>query len=210
MESQLLYKVEKEDLTRVKDLLSICFQQDMLYRTLIPDPETRERLLPELMKCDVEEALANCEIFADSKDLNAALIVSDESEPYNPLRYYLEEMFSLLKTEGYVIREDPSLKTLFNFIKGKDYLNESWADQLHRKERVHIIYLAVDPEMQHMGFADLLMNETLFYASSHGLMVSLETHNPDNVDMYRHYGFKVYGILEKEFGLKQYCMIHEV
>lgn len=194
---------------KVQTLLTVCFEQDLLYRTLIPDQETRERLLPELMKCDVEEALQNCEIFADSREVNGALIVSDESEPYNPLKYYMEEMISLLKTDGYLIREDPSLKTLGKFIRGKDYLNESWADQLHQSERIHIIYLAVNPAKQHHGIADLLMNETLSYASEHGLMVSLETHNPDNVAMYRHYGFKLYGILERDFGLKQYCMIRE-
>ena len=41
-------------------------------------------------------------------------------------------------------------------------------------------------------------------------MISLETHNPDNVPLYEHFGFKVFGVVQKHFSLKQYCLIREV
>ena len=53
------------------------------------------------------------------------------------------------------------------------------------------------------------MEEVIAYAQSHHLMVSLETHNPANVPMYEHFGFKIFGIVQKNFDLKQYCMIRE-
>ena len=76
-------------------------------------------------------------------------------------------------------------------------------------ERLHVIYLAVRPTMQHHGLAAVLMEEVIAYAQSHHLMVSLETHNPANVPMYEHFGFKIFGIVQKNFDLKQYCMIRE-
>ena len=48
------------------------------------------------------------------------------------------------------------------------------------------------------------------YAQEHHLMISLETHNPDNVPMYEHFGFKLFGIVQKHFDLKQYCLIREI
>ena len=57
--------------------------------------------------------------------------------------------------------------------------------------------------------AAVLMEEVIAYAQSHHLMVSLETHNPANVPMYEHFGFKIFGIVQKNFDLKQYCMIRE-
>lgn len=93
---------------------------------------------------------------------------------------------------------------------GKDYLNSRWTDQLHQKNRLHIIYLAVDPQMQHHGLADRLLTEVIAYAQKHRMMISLETHNEKNVGMYEHFGFKVFGVLERHFGLKQYCLIREV
>lgn len=88
-------------------------------------------------------------------------------------------------------------------------MNSSWTDQLHQTQRLHIIYLAVDPEMQHHGIAAKLLDETIAYAQEHHMMISLETHNEKNVDFYKNFGFQVYGIVEKNFPLKQYCLIRE-
>lgn len=210
MESHNLYRVKEEDLDRVIRILTVCFSEDPLYHALIPDRDTRERLMPELFTCDLTEFFETCEIYADSSELNSILVVSDGTEHEAALHNLMVDFFALLKTDGYLIKEDPSLATLRKFIQGKDYLNSSWTDQLHQTERLHVIYLAVDPGHQHHGLAELLMNEVLDYAQQHKMLVSLETHNPDNVPIYEHFGFKVYGIVEKShFNLKQYCMIKE-
>ena len=210
MESDNLYRVQEEDLPRLQKLLTVCFAQDPLYHTLIPDDATRERLLPELFSCDLTEFYQTCEIYSDSSELNSILVVSDESEPYNVLQYCLTEAKALLTTDGWLIKEDPSLKTFWNFIQGKDYLNSSWTDQLHQNQRPHIIYLAVAPKTQHHGIAARLMQEAIDYADSHRMMISLETHNEKNVEFYQNLGFKVYGIMKQNFPLKQYCMIREI
>lgn len=209
MDSDKLYRVQKEDLPKVEALLSKCFAMDPLYQELIPDEEVRKRLMPELFECDMTEFYETCEVYADSEEINGILVVSDESEPYNLLKYYFSEVQAALKTEGYLIREDHSLKTFFNFFLGRDYLNSSWTDQLHQDERIHIIYLAVDPHMQHHGIAAMLVNEAVSYADEHKLMISLETHNPRNVAFYQQFGFKIFGVLEKHFELKQYCLVRE-
>lgn len=210
MESDKLYRVQKEDLPKVEKMLNQCFAHDPLYETLIPDPEVRKHLMPELFKCDMDEFYATCEIFADSAELNSVLVVSDEAEPYNVFQFYFTEAMAALQTDSYLIKEDPSLKTFRNFMKGEDYLNSSWTDQLHQNQRLHIIYLAVDPAMQHHGIAAELLEEAIDYAQRHKLMISLETHNPKNVEFYEKFGFKVYGVMEKNFPLKQYCLIREV
>lgn len=210
MTSEKLYRVQKEDLPKLQQLLTICFAEDPLYQALIPDKETRERLQPELFSCDLTEFFETCEIYADSPEFKSLLVVSDESKPYSLFHHYAVRIRATLSTEGWLIKEDPSLKTFWNFIYGKDYLNSSWTDQLHQTERLHVIYLAVDPAHQHHGLAEMLMNEVIHYAQVHKMLVSLETHNPNNVFFYEHLGFKVYGVVEKpHFNLKQYCMIRE-
>lgn len=209
MESDKLYRVEEKDLPKLQNLLNQCFACDPLYQELIPDEQVRKRLMPELFSCDLTEFYETCEIFADSPDLRGVLVVSDETEPYNLLKYYFSEVMASLRTDGYLIREDPSLKTFFNFFVGRDYLNSSWTDQLHQARRIHIIYLAVDPAAQHHGIAAMLVEEAIRYADENKLMISLETHNPKNVAFYRQFGFKVFGVLEKHFALKQYCLIRD-
>ena len=210
MTSDKLYQVTREDLPQLEKLLNVCFAHDPLYETLIPDEEIRKRLMPELFQCDMNEFYETCEIFADSRELNGVLVVSDEAEPYNVFQYYWSEAKAALHTDSFLIKEDPSMKTFFNFMKGGDYLNSSWTDQLHQKNRLHIIYLAVDPHMQHHGIAAALIDEAVDYAEKHGMMISLETHNEKNVAFYQQFGFKIYGVVEKNFPLKQYCMIREL
>ena len=45
MDSQILYRVQREDLPRLQKMLVECFARDPLYETLIPDAETRKRLI---------------------------------------------------------------------------------------------------------------------------------------------------------------------
>ena len=210
MDSNKLYRVQRKDLPQLEQLLNRCFAHDPLYETLIPDPDVRKRLMPELFHCDMDEFYETCEIFADSPDLNGVLVVSDEAEPYNIFQFYLAETKAKLQTDTYLIKEDHSLKTFQNSLKGNDYLNSSWTDQLHQDQRLHIIYLAVDPQMQHHGIAVSLMEEAIDYAEKHRMMISLETHNEKNLDFYHHLGFKTYGVMKRNFPLKQYCLIREI
>lgn len=90
----------------------------------------------------------------------------------------MSEMKAVIRTDGWLIHEDPTLKTFWNFVQGP---------------------------------GEFLMNEVILYAEDHRMMISLETHNPANVPIYEHFGFKVYGVLEKpHFDLKQYWMIREI
>ena len=188
MTSDTLYRVKKEDFPKLEQLLIKCFEKDPLYVSMIPDEDIRKRLMPELFKCDLNEFYETCEIFADSEDINGILVVSDEAEPYNMVHFYLSEALAELRTDGYLLKEDPSMKTLKNCIIGRDYLNSSWTDH---------------------GIAAKLIGEVVNYADKHKMMISLETHNPKNVDMYKHFGFQMYDTIQKHFGLTQYCMIKQ-
>ncbi len=166
--------------------------------------------MPELFSCDLTEFFETCKIYADSSELNSILVVSDGTEHDAALHNLLVDFFAVLKTDSYLIKEDPSLATLWKFIQGKDYLNSSWTSQLHSNQRLHVIYLAVAPKAQHHGLAEKLMDEVIDYAYKNKLMISLETHNPANVAMYEKFGFQLYGVVQKKgFHLKQYCMIKQ-
>ena len=210
MECKNLYRVQEKDLDRLREILTICFKNDPLYSALIEDQETRERLMPHLFSCDVTECFETCEVYADSEELKGILIVSDESDHRHAFYNYFVSLKESLVTDGWLIHEDPSTKTFWNFMLGKDYLNSAWTAQLHQTRRLHVIYLAVDPEYQHHGLAEKLMDEVIDYAYKNKLMISLETHNPANVAMYEKFGFQLYGVVQKKgFHLKQYCMIKQ-
>ncbi|MDF2543555.1 MAG: GCN5-related N-acetyltransferase [Herbinix sp.] len=207
MKTDKLYQLTKKDIPELVKLLAECFQEDPLFCHLIPDKEIRKRVTPEILECDIEEEFKNCNIFADSKELNGIIIVSDESEPYNPIKYYWNELLFALKTDAYLIKEDKSLRTFWNFIKGSEYLDSRWTCELERVKRLHIIYFAVRPSKRGTGIADRLMYPILDYVDTHHLETSLETHKEQNVGLYQHYGFQIYKVIDKHTDLKQYCMV---
>lgn len=88
------------------------------------------------------KCLKTAEIYANNENLEAIVVVSDETKPYNPFKYFADQLYSVIKTNACLIRDDPSLETFFNFLKGRDYLNSSWTEELD-ENRLHIIYLAV-------------------------------------------------------------------
>ena len=53
MDSEKLYRVQEEDLSKLEELLCRSFAADPLYVELIPDEEVRKRLMPELFQCDL-------------------------------------------------------------------------------------------------------------------------------------------------------------
>ena len=85
MESQTLYRVKKEDLPKLEKLLVKCFAHDPLYCKLIPEKRDQGATAAGAFKCDLTEFIETCEIYSDSEEMNSLLVVSDESEPYNPL-----------------------------------------------------------------------------------------------------------------------------
>lgn len=207
MKTDRLYRVEQKDEDKLIELLTECFHQDPLYCQLIPQQEKREKILPEIFGCDLDEMFENCEIYADSAALNGIIMVSDETEPYSPAKYFASQVFYALKTTAYLIKDDWSLQTLVNFIKGKSYLNSEWTEEIGHDRRMHIVYFAVRPSMRGKGVASRLMQPVLDYADQNKLITSLETHNSKNVTMYEHYGFQLFETMQKNFDLKQFCMV---
>lgn len=93
MESHNLYRVKEEDLDKLIRILTVCFSEDPLYHALIPDRDTRERLMPELFTCDLTEFFETCEIYADSSELNSILVVSDGTEHEAALHNLMVDFF---------------------------------------------------------------------------------------------------------------------
>lgn len=207
MKTDRLYRVERKDEEKLTALLTECFSQDPLYCQLIPEKEKRTKILPEIFSCDLDEMFEDCEIYADSADVNGIIVISDETEPYNPVRYYASQLFYSLKTAVYLIKDDWSFQTLVNFIKGKSYLNSEWTEEIGQEKRMHIVYFAVRPSMRGEGIASRMMKPVLAYADKHKLLTSLETHNAKNLRMYEHYGFQLFETVQKNFDLKQFCMV---
>lgn len=209
MKADGLYKLQVGDGEKLKTLLAECFFNDPLYCELIPSEAKRKKMLPDIFNCEIEDLFENCEIYADSKDVNGIIVLTDETEEYNAFKYYLSELFYALKTGAHLIKDDLSLQTLRKFMQGRDFIFDTWTDRLACDNRLHINYFAVRPTMQGKGIASALMNSVLNAADKEGLATSLETHNNKNLSLYEHFGFEVFEVLQRKLKIKQYCMFRK-
>ena len=150
-------------------------------------------------------------MYADSEELKGILIVSDESDHRHAFYNYFVSLKESLVTDGWLIHEDPSTRTFLEFYAWKR-LSQLGMDGTASSDPAAACDLTtVDPAYQHHGLAEMMMQEVIDQAEEHGMMISLETHNPKNVAFYEHLGFKTFGVVEKApFHLKQYCMIREL
>lgn len=209
LKAEDLYQLHTGDEEKLRNLLTQSFLSDPLYCEIIPSEAMRKKMLPELFNCEIEGLFEHCEIYADSPEVNAIIVVSDETIVESPMKYYLSELVYWLKAGAEIIRKDLSLKTLRNFLKAKDFILDSWTDRIDTDDRLHIIYLAVKPEYRGKHLATRLMSQVLKVADKRGLMASLETHNSKNVKMYEHFGFEIFEVLQRKLALKQYCMVRK-
>ena len=207
LDTDRLYRLNKKDLPRAIQIHCSCFEKDPLYQKLIPQDKVRLQALPGLFDCDVHEMYDTCDVFSDSPEMNGLIVLDDETASYNRLHYYATEAFYALKSDMCLIKGDLSLATLINFFAGRKYLNSEWLDRLDTKRRIHIIYLAVDPKCQGAGVAHRLLRPLLDYADQKGLLVTLETHNPQNLKFYTDCGFSLHEMVRSHFDLVQYCMV---
>ncbi|WP_421710924.1 GNAT family N-acetyltransferase [Alcanivorax sp.] len=64
-------------------------------------------------------------------------------------------------------------------------------DGLMSKPHAYLLLLGIDPQHQGRGLATRLLEPTLERLDREGLPAYLDTHNPDNVSLYRRFGFEV-------------------
>ena len=64
-------------------------------------------------------------------------------------------------------------------------------DALMQKPHAYLLLLGIDPQKQGQGLATRLLEPTLERLDREGLPAYLDTHNPDNVSLYRRFGFEV-------------------
>ena len=141
--------------------------------------------------------MRHVKFFADSPELNGLLVVPMRRRNMIRSAFTFTEAWASLKTDEYLIKEDKSLKTLWNFIKGRDYFKLQLTAQLHQENRFTYHLPCGESECTASRGCGKLMDDAIRYAGEHRMMISLETHNEKNVAFYAHFGFKVFGSWRK-------------
>jgi ribosomal protein S18 acetylase RimI-like enzyme len=168
--------VGRGDLAR---LAARAFMDDPFYRWLEPDPRRRERLLVGVMR----RALGGSSLRLEGEAGSPIVLIAVHDPDERPLGGGWS--WALL---GFIARPRRAWLGLG--------LLRALRRMRPREPHVHIEVLAVAAAARGRGVARRLMEPVLAGAAARGLVAHLETTNPDNVALYRRFGFEVVTRLE--------------
>lgn len=197
----------QERLGELADLFTEAFLNDPLYVKIIPDVGIRSKVLPKYFNYYLDMYYGHCQIYANSPGLEGAVVVLDEEElekEYSPAHILPEGVFNLRLLFSLLVI-DPTGRTAFSFVKNRKYLTSKWAAFVG-PGHMHIDFLAVSSRSRGKGIASQLVKPLLEAADRGACHFTLETHNPGNLALYEHFGFRVVERIGGEQNFYQYCL----
>jgi GNAT superfamily N-acetyltransferase len=97
---------------------------------------------------------------------------------------------------------------LDNYKRMKKVLSFDWHNEFVEGRYYRFKIIAVDPALRGKGAFRRLVKPQIAFCDGEGIPIILETHNPVNVPLYEHFGFKLVRTIEPEdMEIRQYCMI---
>lgn len=99
---------------------------------------------------------------------------------------------------------------LTNNKKTRQVVNFTWQKDFVKGRFYRVKIIAIDKAMRGTGAFRGLITPRIEFCDEQKLPMILETHNPNNVGLYGHFGFElVKTIASQSIEIKQYCMIRQ-
>ena len=195
MSSTLLIpeKYKESDVPRICDILSDAFHNDPMWQYLIPNEQTRSKILHKFFMLMVKYSL----IYGEGYKIGY---------PAQGVAIWLNPKQQKIFLTG--LRKMGGIKLLhywkyINKLRKTDRVNSKLHKKYAPKMHQYLFLLAIDPKSQGKGYAASLIRPQLQKFDRENVPVYLETNNPRNVPIYEHFGFKVLSHSEKAI-LKTY------
>lgn len=125
--------------------------------------------------------------------------IKKSKQIYNLIKYSIK-LTSMMK--------HISFKEFVGFVKAIHNNSSAWIDEFVKGEFIHLDLIVVDKKHRNKGLAKEVIKGVFEEADKENVVVTLETQNPENVHLYKHFGFGV--VKEQSYEkLIQYCMIRK-
>lgn len=107
-----------------------------------------------------------------------------------------------------------SIKEITRLIRNMKVLGKvldfKWPEEFIKGRHYRIKIISIDKSLRGTGAFRKLISPAIEFADQEQIPMVLETHNPSNVGLYEHFGFKlVKTISSPETNVQQYCMIRK-
>ncbi len=176
-----LYRLKKKDIDKSSEVLAKAFSDYPLFKHILGDNHSIENI-KILTKFIVKYTILYGQAYATSPEIEGVILFSDFKDyKFTLLRSLRAGGLSVMK-----IGKEAGIRfnkyDEFNMKLHKDSINEP-----HQ----YIIGIGVNPEKQGQSFGKILLTSMLKIAEEKNHPCYLETHDEENVEIYKKYGFQV-------------------
>lgn len=179
--------VDEADEEQAISALTLAFATDPVIRSFYPDPRDHLKHFPEMMRINIEPAIARgAAHYVDG--FSAATIWFPPTRP--------EDDAAAAKERG---RRMGALIEETACEEGNDDLFAALGEMgaLHPEEpHWYLFSIGVDPHHQNEGLGSLLMEHALPMSDADGTIAYLESSNPRNVPFYQRHGFETLHVVQ--------------
>jgi GNAT superfamily N-acetyltransferase len=194
----------------VARMLAQSFAEDPLHKELFRgiDKEEAQRLLFLQSRMIVCAAARKGVVHLLDGRPTAVLIGQDSRQEGG--RNELVQTVGVATTSLRVLGVAGFAKMIRNTYRVKKVLSFSWQHEYLSGPYHRIKIIAVDQSIRGTGAFRRLISPTLDRCDRENIPAVLETHNPDNVPRYAHFGFELVNTLQSPASeVRQYCMVRK-
>lgn len=173
---------------------------------MFPDDATRLAVMKLYFEIYLDIFAKYGDLVTTSEDLQDIAYIYYEERFKKDLNYAL----SLVKAgiKGLGLLHYISIKTVWGMLQTICHTSSAWIYEVTDKAYIHLDLIAVKKECRGQGKAKHLMRYVILQAQKVGKPLTLETQSEENINMYKHMGFKVVKAFKYK-DLTQYCMLFE-
>lgn len=199
--------MQREEIPDIGALLATAFQDDPLYSFYLRGLDHGDAMMRAFMTPLVGHYHEHGEVWIAD---DGSAMLSGHFRHQESIRAFLR----LGRRTLHALRQIGGKEELSRFevnAKAAGNMNHNrWKKRVCHGEYYFIDFIAIDKAQRGTGIFRQLVDPILHRADASSMPVLLDTHNPDNLSLYRHFGFELvreYG--DNAEGIKQYCMMRE-
>lgn len=195
-----------EDIEAIGKLILEGFSEDPKMEYQLRNLERKQFILKIIAESQVRVFLEKAEVYTVDNCTGAMLGYNSKNVDFN--RFI--EMLTTMNNELLEILTEQEMKTLISTSQVLSKVdNLIWLNEIS-EEYYHLMTIVIDKQFRGQGIFRKLISPLLKECDEKKIPIALETHNKENLDIYKHFGFEIVKeFSDEKLDFKQYCMIRK-
>lgn len=204
-----MLKFSTDTVHTVARVMAGSFLEDPLNRYNLAGVKKKEELLYQHSILHTRHAVKSGSLFLLDGNPRAFMVGVDSdkvSSLADNLLYLSITVKTLLMLDGQDRRT-----ILANNRKTRQVVDFTWSKDFVKGRFYRVKIIAIDKSLRGTGAFRMLITPRMEFCDEQRIPMLLETHNPNNVGLYGHFGFELVKTIASEvIDIKQYCMIRQI